>query len=300
MTPSHAPSPLPPWLDRQGFPFTPVLVDVGDGERLSVTDEGHGHPVIFSHGTPTWSYDWRRFISQLSTSYRCVAPDHLGFGLSPRPVGADYGPEAHARRFGRLREALTIDRYSLVVHDFGGPFALDAALDHPEQLDTVILFNSFAWPFGDSPREARLAKLAGTALFRWLYRNVNMSFIIARSAWGDRRTMTKDTWKPYTRLFPDADSRERVLFALARSMAASTPFFDRLWRRLDRLRDTNIHLIWGMKDSAFRPSALDKFQRIWPHATVLRVNTAGHWPQEEQPELCVDSVIEALRRSSRR
>jgi haloalkane dehalogenase len=285
---------VPAWLDRREFPFAPTLVDVGDGERLSVTDVGSGPPVLFSHGTPTWSYEWRRLIGPLSNTRRCVAPDHLGFGLSPRPSSSDYGPASHARRFRRLLDALHIDRYSLVVHDFGGPIALDAAVEHPERIETLVILNSFAWPFGDSARTALMARLAGTHMFRWLYRRANMSFVIARSAWGDRSSMTAHTWQPYLHVFPDPESRERVLFALARSMAGDRPFFERLGARLPRLSHTRIHLIWGMRDSAFPPRVLSKFQSVWPHATTVTLDSAGHWPHEEQPDLCVSSLLEVI------
>jgi haloalkane dehalogenase len=284
------PTPLPSWLDRAAFPFEPHLVDVGSGEQLSVTDVGTGRAVVFSHGTPTWSYEWRHHLRALSEGQRCIAPDHLGFGLSPRPAEADYRPEAHAQRFLRLLDRLGLDRYSLVVHDFGGPFALEAALAHPERVERLVLYNTFAWAFGDTPKTRRLAALAGGGLFRWMYRNLNLSFVIARSAWGDRSTMTRDTWKPYRVLFPDGDSRERVLFALAKSMQGSADYCEGLFRRLDRLAQIPVHLVWGMKDTAFPPRALARFRTVFPRASVLEVETAGHWPHEEQPDRCVASV----------
>jgi haloalkane dehalogenase len=289
------PSPIPVWLDRAAFPWHPDFVEVGEGERLSVTDTGEGPTLLFSHGTPTWSYEWRHHLRALGGRYRCIAPDHLGFGLSPRPADADYRPEAHARRFAALLDALRVGRYTLVAHDYGGPFALAAALDRPERVERIVLSNSFAWSVASvGPRERRMARLAGSALFRWMYRRLDLSFVISRSAWGDRRTMTAGTWRPYRALFPDADSRERVLWALARAMEGSATFCNGLWQRLDRLRGVPVHLIWGMRDTAFPPSALARFRTAWPHASVLELTEAGHWPHEEQPERCVASVAAFL------
>ena len=277
-----------------GFPFTPTLVDLGDGEALSVTDVGSGPVVFFSHGTPTWSYEWRHLLRLLSSRYRCVAADHLGFGRSARPAGADYSPEAHARRFSKLLEVLRIDRHHLVVHDFGGPIALDGALAHPERVDSVTLFNTFAWPFSDEPVSRRRARLAGTSLFRWAYGALNLSFVISRSAWGDPKTVTKETWPPYLSVFPDAASRRLVLWALAKSLLGSTAFFESLWARRQRLTSTPMQVVWGLKDSAFPPSALAKLREAWPHASVLELATAGHWPHEEQPDVCAMAVLHFL------
>lgn len=283
----------PGWLDEREFPFTRRPVEVGAGECLSVVDEGTGPPVVLSHGTPTWSFEWRHLLRALRATRRCVAPDHLGFGLSPRPQGADYSPEAHAGRFERLLERLGLERYALVVHDFGGPIALDSALRHPERVERLVVLNSFAWAFVDDEGLAGRARLAGSALLRLAYRRLNFSFVIARSAWG-RGPRPAALWRQYTSVFPDADSRERVLFALARSLTASTPFFRSLWARRDRLAHVPIHLVWGLRDTAFTPAALGRFREAWPHATVTELPEAGHWPHEEAPARCAEVVAEFL------
>lgn len=278
---------VPDWVDRKAFPFTPKKLD-----GLSVVDEGRGAPIVFSHGTPTWSFEWRHLIRGLAPTHRCIAPDHLGFGLSDRPPDADYAPQAHARRFSRLIDRLGLQRYSLVAHDFGGPIALDEALTRPERLERLVLFNTIAWPFTDDPSMRRPARLAGTGVFRWLYRHLNMSFIIAKSAWG-KGPRPASMWRQYTQVFPDAESRERVLWALAKSLAGSTPFFASLWERRARLSKVPIHIIWGMRDTAFKPAVLIRLQEAWPHATVTKLIDAGHWPHEEEPEQCLGAVKSA-------
>ncbi|HEY1086076.1 MAG TPA: alpha/beta fold hydrolase [Archangium sp.] len=281
---------LPAWLDRAEYPWTPKLVDVGAEGRLAVVDVGTGPTLLFSHGTPTWSFDWRHLVKALSATHRCVLVDHLGFGLSERPLGADYSPEGHARRFSSLVDRLGLDRFTLVIHDFGGPFALPAVLEKPERLEKLVVFNTFFWSMQEDPRERRLSGLGGSGLFRWLYRHVNLSLtVIAPSAWGDA-PRPKSLWRHYTALFEDKDAREQVLFALAKSMRGSTAHFEQLWAERERVQ-VPVLLVWGMKDSAFPPSALARCQRAWPHAKTLELPTAGHWPHEEQPA----AVLEGLR-----
>jgi haloalkane dehalogenase len=86
---------VPVWLDREGYPFTNRFLALPTG-RLHYVDEGRGPAVLFVHGTPTWSYEWRHLIAALTPGWRCVAPDLLGFGLSDRPCDFPYTPEAHA------------------------------------------------------------------------------------------------------------------------------------------------------------------------------------------------------------
>jgi pimeloyl-ACP methyl ester carboxylesterase len=87
--------PVPAWVDREGYPFTTRFVTLPSG-RMHYVDEGAGKVVLFVHGTPTWSYEWRHLIRALAPRWRCIAPDLLGFGLSDRPAGFAYTPDAHA------------------------------------------------------------------------------------------------------------------------------------------------------------------------------------------------------------
>jgi pimeloyl-ACP methyl ester carboxylesterase len=111
--------PVPAWVDRAGYPFASRFVEL-DAGRLHYVDEGAGEAVLFVHGTPTWSYEWRHVIPGAARRWRCIAPDLLGFGLSDRPAGFAYTPEAHAAVLATFVERLGLDRLTLVVHDYGG------------------------------------------------------------------------------------------------------------------------------------------------------------------------------------
>lgn len=282
----------PAWLDRAAWPYTPRHVII-EGARLHYVDEGRGPLMVLVHGTPTWSFEWRHVIAALCGQSRVVALDHLGFGLSDRPTGAGYRPEDHAARFRAFMAAVCPEGpVTLVVHDFGGPIALDWALDHPHRLAHVVVVNSWLWPFDDDAGMRRKARLAGGAFGRWLYRRLNASLrLIMPSAYGDRRCLTAAIHAQYLAVFPDADSRERVLFSLAQSLLGSSAFFASLWQRRDRLAGIDLHVIWGMRDPAFPPAVLARWQQAFPHARTTAVASAGHWPHEEAP----DAVVAAIR-----
>ena len=213
-------------------------------------------------------------------------------GCSDRPADAGYAPEDHARRFRAIIEHVAPSgQFSLVVHDFGGPIALDWALDHVDRLTRLVVVNSWMWSFENDLSMRRKAAMIRGAVGRWLYRRLNASQrLIMPSAYGDRRRLTPAIHQQYLRVFPDPDSRERVLFALAQSMLGSSAFFDGLWQRRARLASVPVHLLWGMRDSAFPPSILERWQRALPHARTTAFASAGHWPHEEEP----DAFVRAL------
>ena len=79
----------PEWLDTKEYPFTPHFHTLRAG-KMHYIDEGTGETIVMVHGTPTWSFLYRKIIRRLSQKYRCIAPDHLGFGLSDKPDNFTY------------------------------------------------------------------------------------------------------------------------------------------------------------------------------------------------------------------
>ena len=259
--------------------------------RMHYVDEGTGAPILFVHGTPTSSYEYRHVIAALSATHRCIAPDHLGFGQSDRPADFAYTPEAHAEALREFVEKLHLDRYTLVVHDFGGPIGLPLALDDQSRVDRVILMNTWAWPLNDDPKMARAAAFIAGAAGRFLYKYANASLrLIMPSAYGDRRKLTKEIHRHYLDAFRDRTARVMVLHALAKALLNSRAHYQSLLDRIGQLRAKPVLIIWGMKDSAFQPYQLDRWQQLLPNAEVVRIEDAGHWPHEEEPAQVIDAM----------
>lgn len=280
----------PDWLDRSAYPFTYRSIVLRPG-RVHYVDEGQGLPILFVHGTPTWSFEYRHLIRTLSARYRCIAPDHLGFGLSERPPSFAYSPEGHAAVLAEFVQALELQHLILVVHDFGGPIGLPLALDASERVDRVVLLNTWMWPFDDDPGMLRRARLAGGGFGEWMYRHLNFSLkVLMPSAYGRRSALTSRIHRQYLEVFRDKDARVRVLHALARALIGSRDFYQSLWQQVGHLRNKPTLVVWGMKDSAFRPRQLDRWMAALPQATVVRLDNAGHWPHEEEPEAVLRAI----------
>jgi len=279
------------WLDHSTYPFRSRFVQLAAG-RVHYVDEGEGPVILFVHGTPTWSFEYRHLISGLRSSHRCVAIDHLGFGLSERPDSFDYTPESHAKNLVEFVHALGLRDVTLVVHDFGGPIALPLVLDEPGLVRRVVVMNSWMWSFEGDARMTRTARMAGSFVGRFLYRWLNASLrIIAPGAWGDRRKLTHAIQSQYLAPFRDRDARVRVLWALARALLGSSQFYASLWNRRAELASTETLVVWGTRDPAFDTSFLERWEKTLPRAKVVRATKSGHWPHEEEPEL----VLGALR-----
>jgi len=272
-----------------------MRIALTDGE-MHYVDEGTGPPVLFVHGTPTNSYEYRHVIAALSKRFRCIAPDHLGFGESSRPTSFAYTPEAHAAVLKQFIERLELQDLTLLVHDFGGPIGLPLALDPGSRVRRVIIMNTWAWPLDDDPKMARGARLIGGAMGRFLYRYANASLrLIMPSAYGDRKKLTPEIHRRYLDVFRDRDARALVLHALAASLLGSRAHYQSLLDRMARLRDLPVLIVWGMKDSAFQPYQLERWKRLLPAAQVETIEGAGHWPHEEEPARVVSAIERFLK-----
>jgi haloalkane dehalogenase len=288
---------IPAWLDVAAYPFAHHYASVPAGQ-LHYVDEGQGDPILFVHGTPTWSFEYRHLIRALAPYHRCIAVDHLGFGLSERPVELSYRPEDHAANLKALVDQLGLDRFSLVVHDYGGPIGLPLALEQPERVRRIALMNTWMWSFDEDTEMQKRARMVGGGLGRFLYRYANASLrLVTPSAYGDRRKLTKAIHRQYLSVFSDRDARERVLWALARALLSSGAFYDSLWQRQARLAGTPMLIVWGMKDSAFRPHLLKRWEAAFPRAEVVRLENAGHWPHEEEPARVGEAILEFFTRT---
>ena len=279
-------------VDRSAYPFADRWLDLPAG-RMHYVDEGPGggETLLFVHGTPTWSFEWRHLIRALSPAYRCVAPDHLGFGLSERPAGFAYTPEAHAENLSVFVRALDLRDITLVVHDFGGPIGLPLALAEDGRVKRVALFNTWMWSFAGDKAMEMPAKLAGTGLWRFLYRRLDFSIrVLAPYAYGDKGKLTPAIHKQYKDRFRDADSRGLVLWALAKALKGSAAFYGSLWDRRDRLARLPVLIVWGLKDRAFPPHLLARWREALPAARVVECADAGHWPHEEDPERAIGAL----------
>src|SRR5262245_38169222 len=80
---------------------------------------GDGPPVVFVHGNPTHSEDWMPFLERMRGP--ALALDLPGWGRSARPSPSEFDYSMHGlgRFVGRFLEQQAVDRYSLVVHDWG-------------------------------------------------------------------------------------------------------------------------------------------------------------------------------------
>lgn len=285
----------PDWLDRRTYPFASHDLELEAG-RLHYVDEGQGRPLVMVHGTPTWSFLFRHLIEGLASDHRVVAPDLLGFGLSDKPPAAAYRPADQARRLRTLIDRLDLRDVVLVVHDFGGPIGLSYAIEQPDNVRGLVLFNTWMWPRDDATTRWT-SRLFGTALGRWLYRRFNFSpRVLLPALFGRKEALTLDVHRHYLRPFATPLDREAP-WVYARELTGSNDWYATLWARRKRLQEIPALLCWGERDSAFDSDDLARWQALFTSAHTVTFSDAGHFvPEEIGPALVptMRDFLEAL------
>ncbi len=242
-------------------------------------DEGSGEILLFVHGTPSWSFDFRNQIKVLSKQYRCLVIDHIGFGLSDKPGHYNYSTINHSQSLEKFVTDKKLRDITLIVHDFGGVIGLNYALKHPENVKRIVILNTWLWSAESEPEFKKMKRILKSPLLPFLYRYLNFSasFIMPSSF---HQKPKPEIRRHYTSPFANRHQREGCL-AFARSLLKDQAWFESLWEKRHLLQDKPVLLIWGMKDPVIKPSYLDKFQSGFPQAKVLKLDNAGHFPQEE-------------------
>lgn len=128
------------------FPFEPHYHNWHD-LRMHYIDEGpRDAPIMFlAHGMPTWSYLYRHMIPLLvDAGYRCIAPDHMGFGKSDKPTDPHwYTIARHTEILTSLIVALDLQDITVVCQDWGGPTALAQAAMMPDRISRLTVMNTW-------------------------------------------------------------------------------------------------------------------------------------------------------------
>jgi pimeloyl-ACP methyl ester carboxylesterase len=280
------------WLDKLEYPFNSNYFDI-NGQKLHYIDEGKGETILFVHGTPSWSFDYRNIIKDLKENYRCIAIDHIGFGLSDKPEHYDYSTQNHSKTLEKFGLEKQLDNITLVVHDFGGSIGLNFAIQHPQKVKKLVILNSWLWSSKTDPDFIKLSKILKNPLLPFLYRYLNFSpkFILPKS-FGDHK-LSNRLLRQYTKPFANKTQRNGAL-AFAKSLLNDQDWFEELWNKRQTISTKPTLFIWGMKDPMIKPHNLEKFQSGFTNSTTLKLETSGHFPQEEQPKKVIKAIFDFL------
>jgi pimeloyl-ACP methyl ester carboxylesterase len=257
--------------------------------------------IVLLHGFPSSSREFDALIPLLATRYHLIAPDFPGFGHSDAPPTSSYAYtfDNLARTTNRLLEQLKIDKYTLYLHDYGGPVGFRIVTSHPERLQAFIIENANAY------KEGLGAKWVGIAQY-WddpkAHPEVFDAFV-SFDATEQRHTLgtshperyNPDTWiDEYAHLSrPGQREIQASLLYDYRTNVASYP----VWQAWLREHKPRTLVVWGGNDPSFIAAGGKAFKRDVPDAEIYMLD-AGHFALDEKNDEIATLILAFLAKHS--
>lgn len=247
--------------------------------------------VVFVHGNPGSSEDWEDLLARAGELGRAVAPDMPGYGKADRPKGFDYTVAGYSRHLQGLLEQLGIRRAHLVLHDFGGPWGLHWAAEHPSQVASVTLINTGLMRGYRWHRFARL----------WQLPVIGELVQLSATRVAFRMTLNAENPKPMPRAFVDRmyDDYDWGMKLAVLKLYRATRDADGMSRALAaKLAPLQLPalVVWGKGDHYVPYRFADSQRDAFAVEAVHVLEGCGHWPFIDEPELVAQLVMPFLKR----
>ena len=284
------------------------LLPLSTGITMNVATAGpvDAPPVILIHGFPESHRTWRALVPMLEGDLRLVMPDLRGFGASDKPQDvADYVTEKLVADLFALADALGIDRFALVGHDWGGAIAWAAAISGNPRITRLAIINSphpaiFQRSLIDDPvqraasqymnafrtpgMEAGIARMGLDAFFdKSFVKHVDLATIPAQERastiadWGQPGALTAMlNWYRASRIHVPVPGED----------CAMPDWVDHVARI-----KVPVRVIWGLDDAALLPVQLANIGEVGDDVTLFPLANVGHFAPWQAP----DQVAAALR-----
>ena len=257
-----------------------LLPGLESDQPFPVAVLGEGPPLLLLHGFDSSFLEFRRLAPRLSDRFQLFIPDLFGFGFSPRPSGASYGPEPVLRHLDALLERLPPSSVGLIGASMGGAVAVELARRHPERIRQLLLLA----PAGLSGRPMPLPPVLDR-LGVWFLSRPGVRRGLCSQAFADPAASVGAPEEQIASLHLQVPGWADALAAFARSggfAGCGEP-----------LPEQPLHVIWGAQDRILRPrlkqAVLDLLKR-----PVETFESCGHLPHLDQPERVAERCREYL------
>jgi pimeloyl-ACP methyl ester carboxylesterase len=257
---------------------------------FSYIQAGQGEPVLLLHGLGGTKASFLPTVSALAQHFTLIAPDHLGFGESDKPIGAPYDAQFFAKGITALLDELDIDQTHVVGNSMGGRVALELGFTYPDRTSRLVLLSpSLAWK-----RERKwlgVVKAARPELgLLQLAPRPAVEAIVRRLVPGGMDGWAAIGLDEFLRAYCTPRGRA-AFYAAARQIYLEEPHGESgFWTRLAGLQRESL-FVWGKRDQIVPIAFARHVEEALPHAKHLELN-CGHVPQIERP----DETHAAIRR----
>ncbi|MEO1921298.1 MAG: alpha/beta hydrolase [Sphingomonadaceae bacterium] len=293
-------------------------VKLANGIELDVVDEGprDGEALIFLHGFPESHRTWRHQIAHFSKQYRCIAPDQRGYRGSSKPQEVEaYTPDKLIGDVLLLADALEVESFTVVGHDWGGAIAWGVALGgqmngrvtravianapHPAVFQRLLYLDE-----GQRRSSQYMRGFRDTANDELVREHGLVGILMKEVKWDRPSAMEQEERDALMRDWQDRDAAFGML-NWYRASPIDVPPMDAPFEipesynppPLPKLAIPTL-VIWAMDDLALPPQNIEGLEEVIDDLTIAQVPDCGHFVPWEAPEAVNEAMESFLGRAS--
>jgi pimeloyl-ACP methyl ester carboxylesterase len=287
--------------------FRRVSLKTGVTLNVAVGGDRANPAVILLHGFPESHRTWREVAPRLAGLFYLVMPDQRGFAGSDRPREVDaYKTDTLVDDIFALADALALQHFALVGHDWGGAISWAAALRGDPRLTRLAIVNAphpvifqkslinneaqrAASQYINAFRAPGLDKLIEAKGFDWFFDTTFARHVdISKISEAERQQYIADWSQPDA--FDAMLNWYRGSKVVVPPPGVTVPLPDWMLRAFPKVKVPTL-VIWGMKDAALLPMQLEGLEELVEDLSIERLPDAGHFAPWEAGE----EVFAALR-----
>ena len=288
------------------------FLELPSGATVHYRDQGarEAPPVVLVHGGLGSLHNWEPWIPKLLGNYRAIRVDLPAHGLTGRIPGDVYTRESMVAFLHDVLGELGVDRFALAGHSMGGGVALLYALEHPEQVEALILIGPEGVPGDDgydvdgvcidpdaAPDEIAVEDVELSLLDR-LLALIGSPWVVGETLKymvADDGLVTPEFAARFGRILRHRGNRHAVAL-MFRQYAAVTHDPRDLEPRLGEL-EMPVLIQIGVEDPLVPPAVGEKFHAGIAGSTLELYAGTGHMIMEEAPEMSLADAVTFLDRS---
>ena len=274
--------------------------------NVALAGDQRSPAVVLLHGFPESHRTWRARAPRLEERFYLVMPDQLGFAGSDRPQDEkDYASDRLVGDIFELADALGLETFALVGHDWGGAIAWAAALKRPERLSRLAIINAphpclfqksliedsdqrdasqYISAFRQPGFEDAVEAMGYDAFFRKTFaRHVDLAAVPE----AEKQQYLADWSQPGG--FAAMLNWYRGSKLVVPPPGLTVPLPGWLLRTFPKVAVPTL-VIWGMKDTALLPLQLDGLDELVDELRIVRLPDAGHFAPWEAPDAVADAL----------
>jgi pimeloyl-ACP methyl ester carboxylesterase len=269
-------------LEKRYATPTSHYLDLPNGIHLHYRDEGKadGPVLVLVHGFGASAADWDDWAKRLGDTYRIIAPDLPGHGLTRAPAGYAGGGDGQVATVEAMAAALKLPPFVIAGNSMGGGVAWRYALAHPERIKGLVLVDAGGWPpTGKQKQGAFIFTLLANPVARGIIKNLDNSALTKQgmeAAFIDKALVTPAMVKRYTD-FSRAPGHRDILTTRPSGMAANPAPL------LANIAVPTLIMV-GAEDHVIPAADGQRFKDAIPGSTLIVYPGVGHAPMEQIPD----------------